>query len=411
MEITNTGIDGARPTGRGRWRACGFNPNQILALLELLSGLGLAALVLSLFFARSQDLSEFGLGDRTATYQARSGPYLIHVIKNCDEEENSLMAGWRARGERPVCLILGYSQAHSINEMQSGQVNYAQILFERHTNDARPFDVLCQSLPNANMSEYYALFAYWDQKLPVKALAVPACMDKMRNDGLRQEYLQNLGFSGFQITNGSDEVTVALNRMLSEFPKSRTDSKSTDNSDPDNAALKETVQERTEHVLNAWLAGHLPAWSHRPTVRGEVFQWLYLLRNSALGISSNTKRKTIPAHYARNMQSLEALLRKAQREHIAVLIYVPPIRFDIATPYDDREYAQFKEEVQALVEKYATVARYLNLEGIVPGPCWGDLPPTDLSGKRQPDFMHFKYEGHKLTADALDPVLSQMMAR
>ena len=381
------------------------------SLLEIFFGFLIAGFVVARYSNSKEDPGDYGLGDKTSSYQAKDRAYLTHVIKNCDEEENSLLEGWEARGKRPVCLILGYSQAHAINDMKTGDVTYSQILFDRHKLDSPPIDVICQSLPNANMSEYYALFAYWSKKLPVKALVFPACMDKMRNDGLRQDYLQNLGFQDFQITDASDPLTQTLNRALAAFPKRIEAVGSNRKEEVDNAALKETVQEKVEQFLNGWLNARLPAWSRRANARGEVFLWLYLCRNSVLGISSNTKRTVIPARYIQNMRALENIHSKAERDNVKVLVYIPPVRSDLATPYNDQEYARYKCDVEASVKKHASVSRYLNMESIVPGPYWGDLPPTDLSGRRQPDFMHFKFEGHKITADALDPIIADLVRR
>ena len=353
---------------------------KYIQLGELVSGLLLGAFLIAHFLTTNTLFEDYGLGDRTSTYQARDGPYLTHVIRVNDEEEERLLAGWRARGKKPVCLILGYSQAHAINEMKPGEVTYSQILFERHRNDSSPIDILCQSVPNATMTEYYALFAYWQTKLPVNALILPACLDKMRTADLRPEYLQNVGISDFQISHASDSLTRALNSELARFPKQGARSENASQAG-DDAGLKNTVQERVERMLNGYLNQNLPAWSHRADARGEVFTWLYLFRNSALGITSNTKRKVIPASYARNMEALESLLAAARRKNIKTLIYIPPVRLDISTPYDDQEYARFKTEVETVVERFREVALYQNLEDIVPGPYWGDLPPTDLSGR------------------------------
>jgi lysophospholipase L1-like esterase len=81
---------------------------------------------------------------------------------------------------------------------------------------------------------------------------------------------------------------------------------------------------------------------------------------------------------------------------------------DIPTPYVDSEYESFKQDVNAAVDRHSTIALFLNIENIVAEPFWGDLPASDLSGIRQPDFMHFKAQGHQLTADALEPFIRDL---
>jgi hypothetical protein len=378
-----------------------------IRICELAGGALLASWLITHLLTGHLNLGDLGLGDRTQSVQAKDGNFLTHLIKNTDEEEQSLISGWKARGKKPVCLVLGYSQAHSINEMNEGDLTFPKILFDRHKTDNPPLDILCQSLPNANMTEYYALFAYWSSKLRVQSLILPACLDKMRNDDQRPDYLQNLGVSGFQIPDAHDDLTDLINRSLAAFPK-RADTPDKQPNSQDHSALTDTVQESVERSINEWLTLHWTGWSRRADARGNVFHFLYLLRNSVLGISSNTKRKVIPAKYNSNMTALENILAMAELRKIRVLVYIPPVRMDIPTPYVDSEYESFKQDVNAAVDRHSTIALFLNIENIVAEPFWGDLPASDLSGIRQPDFMHFKAQGHQLTADALEPFIRDL---
>ena len=88
----------------------------------------------------------------------------------------------------------------------------------------------------------------------------------------------------------------------------------------------------------------------------------------------------IPARYNRNMLALEELLTHAEVKEQDVLLYIPPIRTDVAPPYDPQEYADFKEAIQTLAANH-TNTHFANLEDIVPGEYWGLKASTDGDGK------------------------------
>ena len=115
----------------------------------------------------------------------------------------------------------------------------------------------------------------------------------------------------------------------------------------------------------------------------------------------------IPAQYKDNFAALAAILEDAQKAGIKVLVYIPPIRLDIAIPYDLDEYAKFKKELESLVLQYHH--SFINTEGIVPGQYWGFKESTNTSGKPEYDFMHFQAAGHALLADALLPTLKTLL--
>ena len=82
-----------------------------------------------------------------------------------------------------------------------------------------------------------------------------------------------------------------------------------------------------------------------------------------------------------------------------MLLYIPPYRRDIAGPYDDAQYAQFKLDVASLAAKYQ--AYFADLDDVVPGPLWATITDA-LFGFQEPDFMHFTAAGHRLLAKAIE---------
>ncbi|RYE56807.1 MAG: hypothetical protein EOP48_07205 [Sphingobacteriales bacterium] len=160
-----------------------------------------------------------------------------------------------------------------------------------------------------------------------------------------------------------------------------------------------------EVALNRWLDSNFFAWSYRPTVRGELFNKLYNLRNSLFQIDATTKRKMIPARMINNLNALDYILSDASRLGIRVLIYIPPIRRDAPLPYDSLEYESFKQTIQARAA--TTGVKFINLEALVPGSLWGLKEATNTSGKKELDYMHFQNGGHILVANALLPLISK----
>ena len=67
--------------------------------------------------------------------------------------------------------------------------------------------------------------------------------------------------------------------------------------------------------------------------------------------------------------------------------------------YQD-EYNVFKEDVEQIVQNHSN-ARFKNFESIVPGKYWGLKNGSNLSGKKELDFMHFTVDGHQLLANKL----------
>ena len=230
---------------------------------------------------------------------------------------------------------------------------------------------------------------------PLTDVAVPAFMDDLREDGLRGDFLKMPVTSGFQLLS-EQPLEQSLNKQLNLLtnPPSEAGSES-----------EPTPQDVSEEALNAWLSDHTAVWRNRSNARGDLFLSLYGLRNKAFGITASTQRKMIPARYDRNLEALRLLCERAAAAGQKVLLYIPPIRTDVAPPYDPGEYAQFKEDIASISTAFDHV-EFANLEDIVPGPLWGYKASTDGDGEPELDFMHFQFAGHEILANALTPLLA-----
>ena len=356
--------------------------------IYLLIGAALGIALLSQGFKGNRSFEEAALGTLTVTHQAKSqAGEAIHTQRAKPEEIPSLLQHVEGKEER--ILILGNSQTHSINQKESGQTIYPELL---ELGLDSTIGTLTHSLPNANFQEFRVAHSWWSEKGPWDLILVPAFMDDLREDGLRADFLKAPVAEGHQL-DSKTTLSDALNAQLDLLTHPPSDSGS--------ESKEETPQDIVERALNDWLAEHTTTWKNRANARGDLFLSLYGLRNKAFGISASTQRKMIPARYNRNMSALAELLAHAEHKGQEVLLYIPPIRTDVAPPYDPQEYSTFKEAIESLAAQNANT-RFANLENVVPGEYWGLKASTDGDGKPELDYMHFQFVGHQLLAEALE---------
>ncbi len=375
-------------------------------LIELSFAFVLAYWIITTWFAGTVKFEDLALGTETASYQALdSNGKLIHIVRISGAEEKEFVDSWRARGEKKVTLFLGNSQMHSINQKREDEVNFLELIFRNALNDSS--EVLGNSLPNAGLQEFYLSYMYWKDRLPLQIIVIPLFMDDMREDGIRNVFFTKLIDENYQVERDSSHLAQKINKNLRDYWSSNPNSK-TSAQDDDLAALKETLQEKAEIYLNAQLTENSLAWSNRQNVRGDVFSWVYRLRNTVFGVGANSIRRMIPQRYDDNMESLRLILTKCREYKHKVLLYIPPIRPDTTPPYAPEEYMNFKDAVVRIAQHSGADVEFRNYENIVPGPLWGFQAATNLMSKREVDFMHFQYRGHEILADSLQHVLMGM---
>lgn len=366
----------------------------------VLGGSVALALLSSALEGEGQAADTLGLGLGTVERFATQGDTALHCkdfTTSWSPKIGRCIAAAKSTKLDDIVLWLGNSQLHGLNQPEEGETTAIPHLYK--ALKAKGSGLLTLSQPNANFQEHYMLFEAVRQELPMQLLVLPAVFDDTREDGIRNELLGGLHNSDVQNavsqTSWGQEAVAAY--RATQRKEGETTQEVSDRSDM--AALDETVQEHTERALNTWLEEQVDLWARRPSFRGRFYHTLYLARNTLLGISASTKRPAIRAHYQRNMEALQRTLQEAAIHDIPVLLYIAPIRSDVELPYYPDEYAQFKEDVEALAAEHG--AHFINLETLVPGDLWGMTAPTRLGGSPEYDFMHFRAEGHRLLADTL----------
>lgn len=371
-----------------------------ILLLEILIGACIGLFIISKITQQKLDFENMALGEETKAYYAQYENSPLHISKLEEKALSELKSGWEKRGGKDVLLILGNSQTHSINQLKESDMTYNEKLFLDYKDS---LDALTISFPNANLQELYYTFNYTSLEYPVKTLVLPIFMDDLREDGMRDVYLKGIAKEKFFLKDTS-ALSVSINEEIAAFLNKKDEI----TTNTDNAGLRETIQEKSENYLNNALSEKWSLWKNRKKVRGQIFTSLYNLRNTVFGINAQTKRKMIPRNYKKNIQALTTMLDLAKTKKVKVLLYIPPIRQDVEVPYNLKEYAKFKEEIESLAEAYDVVT-FANLEAIVPGEYWGVKKSTNASGKAELDFMHFQYEGHNRLYQSLKENLKPVL--
>ena len=341
-------------------------------------------------------LDEFALGEENTVSIGVVSGKRVHCHGLTDLEE--CLIGYQSVGQRfPVTLWLGNSQLHAINQFQPGQETAVPELHRLVSKHGKYLISLSQ--PNANLQEHYLLFAHLLDKLPIDTLILPVVFDDMREDGIRAGLINAL----------SDPFTVGIvsnnhigKSWLDNFSDQGTIKK-------DMAALRETVQEKSERYLDTRMEEYLSIWKKRSEMRGSIFISLYKLRNWLFRINPSTARRMIPGRYLLNFMAYKEMLALASERGINVLTYVVPIRNDVEIPYDLSEYTGFKKDFRRL--SLESDAVFLDLENLVPARYWGTKPATSLGRNDELDFMHFQDAGHRLLAAALFKELASIWLR
>ena len=374
-------------------------------LAEILVGLASSYFIMTTYFSGDRKFEDLALGTETVTYNAvDENRKPIHIQRSNEEESTRLLEAWKERGSKPVILFLGNSQTHSINQQKEGEINFIEILYKNRTNQQE--DIVCISLPNAGLQEFYLTYKYWNKVLPIKAIVVPVFMDDLREDGIRDVFFAELIATKFQLSDTADNISQKINK---ELRLNWTHNLSVKQlvGELDKLDLPETLQEKSETYLNGQLENRSKAWVNRPNVRGEFFNGLYKLRNTVFGIKASTIRKMIPQRYKLNMHALELLTDDCVVKGKKVILYIPPIRSDVVLPYNENEYQQFKIEVEKLAIKNPQSVYFKNYETILPGKLWGYKAATSLNSEKEIDYMHFQFKGHQILADSLHVILNQ----
>ncbi len=327
------------------------------------------------YFIEDKNFEDAALGDKTSTVIGQLDGERVHCFYLGDGDE--CISSAIDRDLEKVLLWLGNSQLHSVNQLKVND-KLASVRVAKALRSIG-IDALTFSQPNANLQEHWILLEAIKRKLEIDLLILPAVFDDTREDAIRHEIIQEL--SDFRLQERFQASAIGM-RILAHYKNYE-----------EELALNNTIQNRSEKALTSWLDNYFSWESMRSKLRGTISIGLYKARNSLFSITPNSIRHKIPAAYQSNMQALKQILVGSMRDKTQVLIYIPPLRSDIAPPYDTEEYENFKLEVASMAESHS--AEFFDLGDSLPNSVWGYTDSTSLVEGVQPDFMHF--EGRAMT--------------
>lgn len=331
-------------------------------------------------------LEEMTVGQLTTGYGADDKKVLcvdVETSQPCLSEHS----GWGGN----TVLWLGNSQLPTINQQQPGDKTMVELLHQSLIkNDQYVFGF---APPNANLQEHYLLFEHLKGAIQPDVLLLPVFFDDLRESGIRP---------GLATLLQQDPVMKRLAETdIGELLLQEHVPATSGNGPAEKMAV--STMDLAEQGLNQWLESSSEAWSKRGDYRSTVFVKMHHLRNAAFQIDPQTVRKMIPARYERNMQALDAIIASANAAKIEVILYIPPIRSDVAIPYDMAAYEQFKLKLRDIAdENHLALA---DLENVVGADEWGTKKSATLGGGDELDFMHFSYAGHRKMAASLEKTL------
>jgi hypothetical protein len=292
---------------------------------------------------------------------------------------------------QPLVILTGMSQLFSINEEKPGDQTTAEWLDDTLApNGVRVFGLAAPNLTNEEALFYLLATASTPQTHPA-AFIYAICFDKMRNVDVRsglKRFLQSrpaLKDVWAEACQGrADRYPVACEEMKATLASLK------EPEEKANASASETF----EGDARAAAARVLPMVADRQNLNSLVTLNIYFLRNKIFNIKSSSKRPIIPSRYELNQQFLQLLVELAREKNVKLLFYVIPINPLSENPYVPEQYAAFKKWVETLARDHGVA--FANLENVVRSEDWGHA-----FDYKEPDFKHYKGEGHRATADAL----------
>ena len=346
---------------------------------------GLMAAIAFLQFARARyvfDFNDAAFGQlTTGIYGERSGG--VH----CDGLESKLCeTTYEAAGRPPAVLWLGNSQLPGVNRYRPGERTAVMDLHERVR--ARGRYLVGYSLPGATLFEHAIILNKVAPKFTFDTLVLAVVFNNLRESPVRD---------GMAKVLREPDVLARVGRSL-EAPSLLPLAAGETAQEPAPGA-SETLAARVERNLDTAIGRVWPLWAERPKLRALASYAFHVMRQKPFGINAQTKRPVLNSGYATRMAVLDQMLKDARASGMLALVYIAPYRQDIRGPYIETEYAQFKKDVERIARDNA--ARYLDIDGIVPGAEWG-MVRDYLTGTDDFDFMHFTAGGHRRLSDAID---------
>ncbi|MCC6525624.1 MAG: hypothetical protein IT373_23445 [Polyangiaceae bacterium] len=287
-----------------------------------------------------------------------------------------------------VVILAGMSQMYAINDPRPGDETIVEHLDDKlRQHGVRAFGLAAPNMHNEEALLYLVAAASRPETRPA-AFVYGLCFDKFRNVDLRpalQRFLRSRA-------DVQDRLRALCAEPAGRYPRACEKIRSSLASLEDVATGTAQHDESIEGWLRDALGRAVPIIGAREALNARLQYELYLLRNWLFRIRATSKRPILHSRYELNRELLALMADVARAEGIELVLYVIPLNPQAENPYVPEEYEAFKSWSAAFADERGVP--FANLEDVVPRDDWGLLGD-------EPDFKHFRAEGHRRTAEAL----------
>ncbi len=283
-----------------------------------------------------------------------------------------------------LTILAGMSQLIVINDRQPGDALAVDVMDSelRRRGSHRAFGLTAPNMANEEALFLLLATAARPETTPTN-FVFGVCFDKFRNVDLRAAYGQFL--RGDPVLSNAWRQAIAT--YGAKYPLAT-------------EKMRQTLEAPVALAAEATLDGTLreaigkvvPLVRLRQELNAELMTQLFTLRNFVLRIKASSKRRMLAARYATNQEFVALMIDLARQKGIEPLFYVNPLNRIAETPYVDEEYRDFKTWLLRLASREKT--QVVDLDAVVPDAAWGEVDG-------EPDFKHFRGEGHRILARAL----------
>ena len=286
----------------------------------------------------------------------------VILIKNCIE-------GIEKRKSSKKIIIIGNSQLHHINRMKENDILASQILFKNFIE--KKVDIVTLSLPNINLQEIDFIYQKYIKEIELDYLVISLVFDDLRETSIRNELKSPI------------ETQKKKNLLFERETNKRDELKSSIETQKKKNLLFEKIKNQILLKKNNF-----------------IFH-VYNLRNYLFNIDSSSKREIIETYYYKNLKSYKSILNQNDKNNLKFISYFAPMRKKPFEIYDRKEYEKFKKDILDLNSIFGQ--KIYDLDDIVPSNNFDSL------NKKNFDYMHFDYLGHKKLANELENILKTLL--
>lgn len=253
--------------------------------------------------------------------------------------------GIEKRKSSKKIIIIGNSQLHHINRMKENDILASQILFKNFIE--KKVDIVTLSLPNINLQEIDFIYQKYIKEIELDYLVISLVFDDLRETSIRNELKSPI-------------ETQKKKNLLFEKIKNQ------------------ILLKKNNFIFH-----------------------VYNLRNYLFNIDSSSKREIIETYYYKNLKSYKSILNQNDKNNLKFISYFAPMRKKPFEIYDRKEYEKFKKDILDLNSIFGQ--KIYDLDDIVPSNNFDSL------NKKNFDYMHFDYLGHKKLANELENILKTLL--